>query len=75
MTAGKALALGKYFVAILGVGALGGGFAIAFRAALKAALQLAFHEPDILSSFQALPDRVAHRRPRHRRAASRACWG
>ncbi len=55
MTTSKTLALGRYFVAILGVGALGGGFAIAFRAALKAALRLAFHQPDILSSFQALP--------------------
>lgn len=55
MTAGKALPLARYFVAILGVGALGGGFAIAFRAALKAALRFAFHQSDILSSFQALP--------------------
>src|SRR5579859_1337322 len=45
----------RYFAAILAVGALGGGFAIGFRAALRSALRLAFHEPDILTSFQSLP--------------------
>ena len=47
--------LARYFLAILGVGALGGGFAIGFRAALTAVLQLVFHEGDILASFHALP--------------------
>jgi CIC family chloride channel protein len=47
--------LARYVLAVLGVGALGGGFAIAFRAALHGALQLLFHRPDILSAFQALP--------------------
>ncbi len=51
----ESLALARYFVAILGVGAVGGGFAIAFRAALKEALRLAFHESDILASFHSLP--------------------
>jgi CIC family chloride channel protein len=52
---GKAASLARYFLAVLGVGAVGGGFAIAFRAALKGALRLFFHEPDILAAFQALP--------------------
>jgi CIC family chloride channel protein len=51
----KALALARYFLAILAVGALGGGFAIAFRAAMGGALRLLFHQPDILSAFNALP--------------------
>jgi CIC family chloride channel protein len=51
----KTAQLARYFLAILGVGALGGGFAIGFRAALKEALLFAFHERDILASFQALP--------------------
>jgi CIC family chloride channel protein len=53
--AGKALALARYFVAIVAAGALGGGFAILFRGALQLALRLAFHQPDILSAFQSLP--------------------
>jgi CIC family chloride channel protein len=51
----RPLPLARYFLAVLGVGALGGGFAIGFRAALTEALRFAFHEPDILSSFHALP--------------------
>ena len=55
MRGGKALSVARYFAAILAVGALGGGFAIGFRAALQAALRFAFHEPDILSAFHSLP--------------------
>src|SRR3974390_2945038 len=55
MTAGKTAALARYLLAILGVGALGGGFAILFRAAIRGVLHLAFHEPDILSAFHGLP--------------------
>jgi CIC family chloride channel protein len=55
MTAGKTAALARYFLAILGVGVLGGGFAILFRAAIKRVLLLAFHEPDILTAFHGLP--------------------
>ena len=51
----RASQLARYFLAILGVGALGGGFAIGFRAALTEALQVAFHERDILAAFHALP--------------------
>jgi CIC family chloride channel protein len=47
--------LARYFIAILGVGVLGGGFAIGFRAALREALLFAFHERDILASFHSLP--------------------
>lgn len=57
----RALSLARYFVAIVAVGALGGGFAIAFRAALTRTLGLLFHASDILSAFNALslPWRVA----------------
>src|SRR5262249_23684815 len=51
----NALSLARYFSAIVGVGALGGGFAILFRGALKLVLRLIFHQPDILASFHALP--------------------
>jgi CIC family chloride channel protein len=51
----RTTSLARYILAVLGVGVLGGGFAIAFRAALHGALRLAFHEPDILSSFQSMP--------------------
>jgi CIC family chloride channel protein len=51
----RAASLVRYVVAILGVGAVGGGFAIGFRGALKGALRLLFHQPDILSAFLALP--------------------
>lgn len=37
------------------VGALGGGFAIGFRAALRGALTVAFRQHDILSAFDGLP--------------------
>ncbi|HEX3344863.1 MAG TPA: chloride channel protein, partial [Polyangiaceae bacterium] len=51
----RAAELARYALAIVGVGALGGGFAIGFRAALKQALLLAFHQRDILTAFHALP--------------------